>query len=700
MDALVARVGWLLGMEGRRGSTAAQRMSGGGGGIAAVYGSAGDDQMATAPFLRVAAQEEEQRGEQGGGEEGQEALSRERTEVGHDGYHPPPPPRPPPRHHHHHRHYHGAGRDLNIRAEGGSYSGHHGDHRGQLVRSLGPFELVLMGIGASIGSGIFVVTGVAAQQAGPGVILSYAIAGAACIVDALCYAECAARFPAVSGGAYLYTLTAFNGLAAFVVFCNLLFDYHIGAASIARSLAGYVSSMLVHFWPDLGEWLPLCLTAHGMPLMNGVFSINLFAPLILAAITLILCQGVKEFSAVNGAMTMLKVAIVVLVILTGSAKVDPSNWFPFAPNGIPAILSVSTTVFFAYVGFDAVANTAEESKNPQRDLPIGILGSMGVCMALYIGVCLVLTGMVRYDQLDKAAPIASAFVQRGAGFITGFIYIGAIIGLTTTLLIGMYAQSRLYLGIGRDGLLPKFFAILSRERKIPVIAQIWVGVVSGVMALLFDIGRLSRLLSVGVLLSYGTVCCCVVVMRICVDVKPHLMTSLRVCPDMQTYISSCGGASNKNQEKWWEAVACMTAIAVCAFLTGLCTRYSAPLPAYMACVVAIVLSSVPLITRQAYCVPSTFACPMVPILPLLGMSVNVYLLAQLHVHAWVRLVTVVLLAVAVYMFYGRHSANPGNIPVGSGTDADMSAPIVEHRRDIPDDHRIDQVQAGITPRSP
>ncbi|GFS35564.1 cationic amino acid transporter 9 [Actinidia rufa] len=308
-----------------------------------------------------------------------------------------------------------------------------------LVRRLGLFDLVLLGIGASIGAGIFVVTGTVAHDAGPGVTVSFILAGASCVLNALCYAELASRFPAVVGGAYLYTYTAFNELTAFLVFAQLMLDYHIAAASIARSLASYVVAILELF-PLFKDKIPSWI-GHGGDEMLGALSFNILAPILLVLLTIVLCRGVGESSVLNSVMTTAKIIIVIFVIIIGAFEVDVSNWSPFAPNGFKSILTGATVVFFAYVGFDAVANSAEESKRPQRDLPLGIMGSLLICAALYICVCLVITGMVPYQFLGEEAPLAEAFTSKGLKYVSVIISIGAVAGLTTTLLVGLYVQT-------------------------------------------------------------------------------------------------------------------------------------------------------------------------------------------------------------------------------------------------------------------
>ncbi|MED6187989.1 Cationic amino acid transporter 9, chloroplastic [Stylosanthes scabra] len=501
-----------------------------------------------------------------------------------------------------------------------------------LSRRLGVFDLILLGIGASIGAGIFVVTGTVARDAGPGVTISFILAGASCVVNALCYAELASRFPAVVGGAYLYTYTAFNEITAFLVFAQLMLDYHIGAASIARSLASYVVSILELF-PVLKDNIPDWI-GHGHNI-GEVMSINVLAPILLILLTVILCWGVEESSVVNALMTVTKIVIVIIVILVGAFEVDVSNWSPFAPNGMKGIFTGATVVFFSYVGFDAVANSAEESKRPQRDLPIGIIVSLLACIALYIGVCLVITGMVPYMLLGEDAPLAEAFTSKGLKFVSVLISVGAVAGLTTTLLVGLYVQSRLYLGLGRDGLLPSIFARVNSKRHTPIHSQVWVGCVASVLAGLLNVTMLSHILSVGTLTGYSVVSACVVVLRWKDKTNSQLSTSAKR-----------------------EGVICLVAIAACGFATGLLFRFDAsPIFMILAILVAVGASAA-LLIRQAYSDAPGFSCPGVPLLPCICIFFNIFLFAQLHYEAWVRFVVLSVAMVGVYAIYGQYHADP------------------------------------------
>ncbi|XP_022733353.1 cationic amino acid transporter 9, chloroplastic-like isoform X1 [Durio zibethinus] len=508
-----------------------------------------------------------------------------------------------------------------------------------LIRRLGVFDLILLGVGASIGAGIFVVTGTVAHDAGPGVTISFVLAGASCVLNALCYAELASRFPAVVGGAYLYAYTAFNEITAFLVFMQLMLDYHIGAASIARSLASYVVSIF-ELIPALKGNIPAWIGHGGQEFFGGTLSINVLAPILLALLTVILCRGVKESSAVNSFMTATKVVIVIFVIIVGAFKVDLDNWSPFAPNGFKEILTGATVVFFAYVGFDAVANSAEESKRPQRDLPIGIVGSLLICIALYIGVCLVITGMVPYNLLGEDAPLVEAFTSKGLKYVSILISIGAVAGLTTTLLVGLYVQSRLYLGLGRDGLLPSIFAKVHPNRHTPIHSQIWVGIVAAVLGGLFNVHVLSHILSVGSLTGYSVVAACVVTLR---------------------WKNKTGNqVSSKCISNWCEGVIYIVIVACCGFATGLLYRFGASFIFMIVAVVIAIIACAALYCRQAYSDPPGFSCPGVPIVPSVCIFFNIFLFAQLHYEAWIRFVILSVVSVGIYAFYGQYHANPSS----------------------------------------
>ncbi|CAM8901780.1 unnamed protein product [Rhodiola kirilowii] len=515
----------------------------------------------------------------------------------------------------------------------------------ELVRRLGMFDLILIGIGASIGAGIFVVTGTVARDAGPGVTISFILAGISSVLNALCYAELASCFPAVVGGAYLYSYTAFNEITAFLVFTQLMVDYHIGAASIARSLASYLVNLL-EMVPAFKDHIPDWIGHGSHKFLGGTLSINILAPIILVILTLILCRGVGDTSIINSFMTTLKsvgnillysLSLLLSLLAHLNFKVDVANWSPFVPNGFKPVLTGATVVFFAYTGFDAVANSAEESKKPQRDLPIGIMGSLLVCASLYIAVCLVITGMVPYKLLGEDAPLAQAFTAKGMKYVSVLISIGAVAGLATTLLVGLYVQSRFYLGLGRDGLLPGFFAKVHPTRHTPIRSQIWAGLVAGVLAGIFNVRVLSHILSVGTLTGYSVVAACVVAIR---------------WKDKSGTISARGTAS------WREGTCCLFLLALCGFGAGVCFRYNGSFIIVLVASIIAIFALSALYWRQVYGETPGFSCPGVPFLPGIGILFNMFLFAQLHKEAWVRFLVLSVISVGVYAIYGQYHAKP------------------------------------------
>ncbi|ERN00205.1 hypothetical protein AMTR_s00111p00097580 [Amborella trichopoda] len=505
-----------------------------------------------------------------------------------------------------------------------------------LVRQLSLLDLIFIGLGCTIGAGIFVICGTAARDVGPGVVVSFLLAGFTCLLNAFCYAELSSCLPAIVGGAYMYSYVAFNELTAFLIFAQLMVDYHISTATIARSLASYLV-MLLNIFPFFRENWPGWMVASGVELFGGVLSINLLAPILVLLMTLILCRGLRELTLMNSFMTVTKVLIILLVILIGAFEVDISNWSPFAPNGYKAIITGSTVVAYAYAGYDSIASSAEESKRPQRDLPLGILVCVLSCGVLYIGVCLVITGMVSYKSLGVDAPLAEAFAAKGLKFISVVISGGAVAGLTTNLLGHIYSKSRIYVGLGRDGLLPSIFAKVHPTRHIPIHSQVWVGTIVGIIAGLFDVHRLSHILSVGGLASSSVVSACVVTLRL-----KHKDTRLTYMLGITTY---------------QKGVICFLGVASCGFLTGLLYQCNASNICILALVVMAVLFAVVLHYNQEYAAPSGFSCPGVPFVPLVCIFFNLFLFAQLHWEAWVRFAVVGIVSIGLYAVYGQHHAN-------------------------------------------
>jgi len=346
-------------------------------------------------------------------------------------------------------------------------------HAGGLKRALGAFDLTLLGIGAIVGAGIFVLTGVAAAEyAGPAIVVSFVVSGFACAMAALCYAEFAAMIP-VAGSAYSYSYATMGELVGWIIGWDLVLEYAVGAATVASGWSGYLGILL----RGLGINLPQAWT-HA-PLAQPAGIMNLPALLIVLFITYVLYIGISESARLNSIIVGIKLFVIGAVIVVGAFYVKPSNWSPFAPMGWSGVMRGAGVIFFAYIGFDAVSTAAEEVVDPNRDLPLGILGSLFVCTLLYILVAGVLTGMVPAKGIDITAPLASAFLQRGMHAISGLISLGAVAGLTSVLLVLMLGQSRVFFAVSRDGLLPPAFSRIHPKYRTPYIPTTLTGIAVG-----------------------------------------------------------------------------------------------------------------------------------------------------------------------------------------------------------------------------
>lgn len=490
-----------------------------------------------------------------------------------------------------------------------------GDNR--LKRVLGPVTLTALGVGAVIGSGIFVTTGTAAKElAGPALMVSYAVAGLACIFAALCYAEFASMAP-VAGSAYTYAYTTLGELFAWIIGWDLILEYAVGAATVANGWSGYFQKVIAKFgvhFPDALANAPW-VYEDGFLKTTGAY-LNLPAVLITAVMTLVLVKGISESAGFNALMVFIKTAAVLFVIFVGAFYVNPENWDPFAPFGWTGIsffghtvagdtnaggkpvgmLAGAAIIFFAYIGFDSVSTHAEEAKNPQRDVPIGIIASLVICTVLYIAVVAVLTGMVPYKEIDPAAAVSSAFHHVELPWAEFIIAAAGVAGITSVLLVMMLSAPRVFLAMARDGLVPKsFFADVHPKFQTPWKSTIAIGVFVAMLSGLLPIGALLELTSIGTLFAFVIVCAAVLLMR---KINP--------------------GANRP------------------------------------------------------------FRCPFVPIVPLAGMATCLLLMLSLPAENWYRLIVWLVLGLFIYAFYGRrhstlghalqrelaeHGASPGGPPV-------------------------------------
>jgi APA family basic amino acid/polyamine antiporter len=379
---------------------------------------------------------------------------------------------------------------------------------GSLKRALGAFDLVMLGIGCIIGTGIFVLTGVAAvEHAGPAVSASYALAGAICILAALCYSEFATMIP-ISGSAYSYAYATLGELVAWIIGWDLVLEYALAASAVAVGWSGYVVDFLGRV---LGLHLPLAIAASPGMAEGALFNLPAFLGIL--GITALLVVGIRESATTNAVIVSIKLAVVLFVIGVGSFYVSPENWHPYMPFGFKGVVAGAATVFFAYIGFDAVTTAAEEARNPERDMTIGIVGSLLGCTVLYLAVAAVLTGMVPLDQIDISAPVAKAFVSHGLTFAANLISAGAVAGLTSVLLVLLLGQSRVFFAMSRDGLLPPVFSAVHPRFGTPHLSTMLVGGIVAVIAGFVPLGQLAELANIGTLFAFVVVSIGVVVLR-------------------------------------------------------------------------------------------------------------------------------------------------------------------------------------------
>jgi APA family basic amino acid/polyamine antiporter len=430
----------------------------------------------------------------------------------------------------------------------------------QMKRTLGAFDLTCIGIGAIIGSGIFAMTGTAAAGqtfssrletpvlnfiqawfsgadvvlgragAGPAIAISFVIAAVACGFAALCYAELASMIP-VSGSAYTYSYATLGEIIAWTIGWDLILEYAVGNMSVAVGWSGY----FVQLCSSLGGWkFPIWLvndhataanliatksdalqnfSSTALPSFAGhTIAFNLPALIIVVLVTVLLVYGIRESARANTAIVVLKVAVVVFVISFGGFMVNPGNWHPYVPNGFTGIMSGAAIVFFAFIGFDAVSTTAEETKRPQRDMPIGIIASLIICTLLYVLMSTVLTGMKKYTiYAGDSAAVATAF--GGTRWAQALVSAGALAGMTSVLLVFQLGQPRIFMAMARDGLLPAYFSRIHPRFRTPHITTIWTGIVVGVVAMVSDIGSLADLTNIGTLFAFILVCLGVIILR-------------------------------------------------------------------------------------------------------------------------------------------------------------------------------------------
>lgn len=377
----------------------------------------------------------------------------------------------------------------------------------KLRKELKTVDLILLGLGAMVGTGIFVITGTtAANNAGPSLIISFVIAAFSCALSALCYAEFASRIP-TSGGAYSYAYSIFGEIIGWMTAWLVICEYLLAIASVGSGWSGYVHGFL----EGMGIHFPLALKAS-YNVANGTY-VDIIAILITLVVTYVVMQGAKKALRLNNIMVIVKFSLIVIFLLVGIFYVAPDNWTPFAPFGVKGITTGAAIVFFAFLGFDAVSTAAEEVKNPQRDIPRGIIGSLVIATALYIAVTLVLTGMVPYTNLNVKDPVAFAMRFVGHDFVAGIISVGAILTLLTVMISMMYGLTRMVYVIGRDGLLPKTLSVVDEKTKTPKNATIAIGIVSAILSGIIPLEKLAELTSIVTLMAFAIMAAGIIKLR-------------------------------------------------------------------------------------------------------------------------------------------------------------------------------------------
>lgn len=385
-----------------------------------------------------------------------------------------------------------------------------------LEKTLGSFDVTLMSIGAVIGTGVMVLTGlVASRDAGPAVVLSFICSAIVCMLVGLCYAEFAASIP-TSGSSYAYIYVSLGEIIAHLVGWSLVIGYTVSTSSVAGGWAAYFNGFIGEF----GVHIPKQFVT--IPSQGGIM--NLPATIIILLVTYLLSRGTKESKKVNNFMVIVKVAVIILFIAVGAFFIKPQNWHPFMPFGLKGVFAGAASVFFAFTGFDAVSTSAEEVKNPQRDLPIGIIASLIICTIIYVVVCLVLTGITHYSLLNVGDAMAFALNEVGQGWAASILSIGAVVGITAVMFAYIFGTSRILFSMSRDGLLPKAFSKINAKTNVPTFSTWLTGCIAALIAGVVDLKQLADLANMTLIATFMLVAASVIVLR---KTHPNLKRSFK-----------------------------------------------------------------------------------------------------------------------------------------------------------------------------
>ncbi len=516
--------------------------------------------------------------------------------------------------------------------------------KGGLKRVLTAVDLTAIGVGAIIGAGIFVLTGTAAREVGPIIMCSYLFAGIACILAAFCYTEFATRLP-ISGSAYTYAYASVGEIIAWIIGWDLILEYTIGASTVAVGWTHYLSEFLKGFHILVPDFL--------LSLPVGPLHLNLAAGILVALLTVLLCIGIKESARFNAVMVVIKLAVVLFVIFAGMHWVQPANWSPFSTMGLYGIPKGASMIFFAYIGFDAVSTAAEEVKNPQRDLPIGIIASLSLCTVLYIAVAAVITGMVPFAQIDSGAPLAAAFGNVGDVLAQKLIGLGGFVGLTTVVLILLMSQPRIWFSMARDGLIVPWFAQVHEKFRTPFNASIVAGLIAMLMAVAVPLEDLHYMVSIGTLFAFVVVSASVLISRFSTPEADRRSVVKTVLGLVLGYGLLCFGLTQDFSAP----------VVVFEHVAALKTSfYLVPDVSWIWPVKGLLIAgggllalmgSIRLAQAPQNAVIGTFKCPWVPFLPIVAIVTNLYMMVTLSADAWLRLWIWLAIGLLIYALYGR-----------------------------------------------
>nr|XP_058967280.1 cationic amino acid transporter 2-like isoform X2 [Pocillopora verrucosa]XP_058967281.1 cationic amino acid transporter 2-like isoform X2 [Pocillopora verrucosa]XP_058967282.1 cationic amino acid transporter 2-like isoform X2 [Pocillopora verrucosa] len=545
-------------------------------------------------------------------------------------------------------------------------------HTTQLSRCLSKFDLTSLGVAATLGAGIYILSGTLARGvAGPGIVISFFIAGLASLLAGLCYAEFSARVPRV-GSAYTFAYVTIGELCAFIIGWNLFLEYVIAVSSMARAWSSYLDASLLN-----DAIKNFTITGIGKLGVSGVIVSypDFFAFFLVLVVSAILCFKVKFTSVTTNVITTVNILVIIFIIIFGAIFAERKNWTDdFLPYGFSGVLTAAAPAFFAFVGFDVIATAVEESNNPSKDVPVAMILTIGICFVAYFGVSAVLTLMVPYNQLAERGALPEVFAMRGAPWAKYIIAVGALCGLTASLIGGLFPLPRMLYAMASDGLIFKFLAKVHPKTEIPVIATVLSGALAAFLALIFDLEALVEMMSIGTLLAYTIVALCVLLLRyqpgsvgIVKGGEKIFLTNEETAdheaPREDTRLTQeTDGPTLQTARLAAIGIYCNVAmyffISILLIWGGHAILNGRAWAIFMACLLGILLVTfIVLLVRQPQNkTPLPFKVPCVPAIPLFSIFINVFLILKLNYLTWIRFAVWMTIGLSIYIFYGlRHS---------------------------------------------